>query len=175
MRRPVRPDAYALPRLWRRVELLLLGKDQLTVGSLRRRRAPRTGRGAPRRGVPQVNLSVLRLGRLEAAIMTVMWRADGWLTTREIQDRIDYPTRAYTSVATVATILERKGYLRKRRCPATNRPGPPRWQYQAAMSLAEHLGHVIGDLLHYSPDPAATLRRAISGCQGVDGDNGSQS
>jgi len=107
-----------------------------------------------------VNLSVLRLGRLEAAIMTVMWRADGWLTTREIQDRIDYPTRAYTSVASVAAILERKGYLRKRRSPAAHHPGPRRWQYQAAVPLAEHLGHVIGELLQCSPDPAATLRHA---------------
>ena len=68
--------------------------DQLTVDSLPRRRAPRTSRGALRRGVPQVTTSVLRLGPLEAAIMDVMWQADDWLTTREIQDRIDYPTRA---------------------------------------------------------------------------------
>src|SRR6266480_78503 len=107
-----------------------------------------------------VTPAALGLGPLEAAIMTVMWQADDWLTTREIQDRINYPTRAYTSVATVATNLERKGHLRKRRCPAAHHPRPPRWQYQAAVPLAEHLGHLIGELLHHSPDPAATLRHA---------------
>ena len=108
-------------------------------------------------------LRALRLGPLESAIMTVMWHADGWLTVREIQDRIDYPTRAYTSVASVAAILERKGHLRKRCSPAANHPGPRRWQYQAAVPLAEHLGGVIGGLLHHSPDPAATLWHAIFG------------
>jgi len=109
---------------------------------------------------PMVTPAALGLGPLEAAIMTVMWQADDWLTTREIQNRIDYPTRAYTSVATVATNLERKGHLRKRRFPAANHPGPRRWQYHAAVPLAEHLGHVIGELLQCSPDPAATLRHA---------------
>src|SRR6266487_4013910 len=85
-----------------------------------------------------VTPAALGLGPLEAAIMTVMWQADDWLTTREIQDRIDYPTRAYTSVATVATNLERKGHLRKRRSPAANHPGPRRWQYHAAVPHAEH-------------------------------------
>jgi len=112
---------------------------------------------------PMVTPTFLGLGPLETAIMTVMWRADEWLAVREIQDRIDYPTRAYTSVASVAAILERKGHLRKRRSPAANHPGLRRWQYHAAVPLAEHLGGVIGDLLHHSPDPAATLWHAIFG------------
>jgi len=39
---------------------------------------------------PMVTPAALGLGPLEAAIMAVMWQADDWLTTREIQDRIDY-------------------------------------------------------------------------------------
>jgi len=112
---------------------------------------------------PMVTPAALGLGPLETAIMTVIWGAGDWLTVREIRDRIDYPIRAYTSIATVVTALDRKGYLRRRRGAATNRPGPPSWQYHAAMPLAEHLGQVIGELLHYSPDPAVTLWHAIFG------------
>src|SRR6266700_2552373 len=42
-----------------------------------------------RRGSADGDTAVLGLGPLEAAIMTVMWRADGWLTVREIRDGID--------------------------------------------------------------------------------------
>ncbi len=112
-----------------------------------------------------MNLSVLRLGRLETAIMTVMWQASEWLTIKEIRDQMDYPPVAYTSVGTVAGALHRKGYLRKRRHVSAGRPGPPGWQYQAATPLAHHLGELVGQLLDHSPDPTATLSRALAGCQ----------
>ena len=56
--------------------------------------------------------SPLGLGPLETAIMRVMWEADGWLTVRDIRDRMDYTPVGYTTVASVAGILCEKGPAR---------------------------------------------------------------
>ncbi len=52
--------------------------------------------------------SPLGLGPLEAAIMHVLWDANTWLTIRDVRDRMDYAPVAYTTVASVASILHDK-------------------------------------------------------------------
>jgi predicted transcriptional regulator len=108
--------------------------------------------------------TVLGLGPLEAAIMTVAWQPGSprWLAVPAIRDGLDYPRPlAYTTVSSVAAILAGKRLLRRRRGRGR------RWEYQAARSLDEHIGHLIADLLDAAHDsPAAlacALRRPVPG------------
>ena len=104
--------------------------------------------------------SPLGLGPMETAIMQVLWNnTRRWLTTREIQDQMDYPPRAHQAVGSVLRVLESKGMLRGR---LGNRSTREPWQYQAARPAHEHIGNIIAVLLDHSPDPAAALRYALS-------------
>jgi hypothetical protein len=69
--------------------------------------------------------SPLGLGPMETAIMQTAWEADDWLMVREIRDRMNYPTVAYTSVARIAHILCGKGLLQRDLIERAGRPGPP--------------------------------------------------
>jgi predicted transcriptional regulator len=98
---------------------------------------------------------------LETAIMGVMWEADGWLTVRDIRDRMDYTPVGYTTVARVAGILFEKGLVVRRLGYREGKPGPSAWWYRAARPASEHIGELIATLLDHSPDPEATLDYAL--------------
>ena len=106
--------------------------------------------------------SPLGLGPLETAIMRVMWEADGWLTVRDIRDRMDYTPVGYTTVARVAGILYEKGLLVRRLGYREGKPGPSAWWYRAARPASEHIGALIATLLDLSPNPEATLDYALA-------------
>jgi len=94
--------------------------------------------------------------------MHVMWEADGWLMVRDIRDRMDYASVAYTTVAKVAEILHGKGLLVRRLKDRPGKPGPSAWWYRAAQPMSEHIGELIANLLDYSPDPEETLSYALA-------------
>jgi predicted transcriptional regulator len=106
--------------------------------------------------------SPLGLGPLETAIMQVMWEAGDWLMVRDIRDRMDYPTVAYTTVAQVTRILSEKGLLIRRLGDREGKPGPSAWWYRASRSMNEHIGELIARLMDYSPDPEAALAYALA-------------
>jgi predicted transcriptional regulator len=102
--------------------------------------------------------TILGLGPLEAAIMTVAWQpaSHRWLDVRTITGHLDYPKPlTYTTVASVVAILHRKGLLQRRR------RDPKRWEYQAARTRDEHIGDLIAALLDAAHDPPAALACAL--------------
>ncbi len=106
--------------------------------------------------------SPLGLGPLETAIMQVMWAADDWLMVRDIRDRMDYASVAYTTVAKVTGILYEKDLLIRRLEERPGKPGPSAWWYRAARPMSEHIGELIATLLDHSPNPEATLDYALA-------------
>jgi predicted transcriptional regulator len=106
--------------------------------------------------------SPLGLGPLEAAIMQVMWEADGWLMVRDIRGRMNYAPVAYTTVSKVTSILCLKDLLIRRLDERAGKPGPAAWWYRPARSVNEHIGELIAQLMDYSPDPEAALAYALA-------------
>lgn len=95
--------------------------------------------------------------------MQVLWVAAGdWLIIREIRDRMDYPPVAYTTIATVTSILYGKGLLRRDHIERAGHPGPPAWRYRAARPASQYIGGLIATLLDHSPSPAESLTYALS-------------
>lgn len=113
-----------------------------------------------------VSPGVLGFSALEAAVMEVVWAAGGELSTGEISRHLEHRRPvACSTVEAVVTALVRKGHLQR-----SSRGGT--WYYQAARSLAGHLGQLIGSLLRRSPDPVATL--ALAGAADAPASDGGQ-
>ena len=106
--------------------------------------------------------SPLGLGPLETAIMQVLWEAGGWLTVRDIRDRMDYAPVADTTVAKVTSILYEKDLLVRHLGERGGKRGPSAWWYRAARPMSEQIGELIVKLLDYSPNPDATLDYALA-------------
>jgi predicted transcriptional regulator len=99
---------------------------------------------------------VAQFGELEAAIMGVVWSADGPVTVREVVDRL-HPERgsAYTTVQTVMEILHRKGWV------AREKDGRA-FRYAAQASREEYTARLIDEALEASPDRTAALAHFLS-------------
>lgn len=95
-------------------------------------------------------------GRLESAIMDVLWSHDRPLVVREVRERLRY-TRpvAYTTVMTVLTILHGKGVLRR------DKDGRA-WRYWPEETRAEHDGRLMAEILRSGGDHVLTLREFLS-------------
>lgn len=95
------------------------------------------------------------LGDLEAAIMDVMWTADGPLPVREVLARLrEERELAYTTVQTVMDILFRKGWVDrelKRRA----------YVYWAKASREDYVAGLMADALDVSSDRNAALARFV--------------
>jgi predicted transcriptional regulator len=98
---------------------------------------------------------VRRFGDLEAAIMDVMWVADGPMPVREVVARLrESRELAYTTVQTVMDILFRKGWVDrelKRRA----------YVYWAKASREDYVAGLMVDALEVSPDRGAALARFV--------------
>ncbi|HEY5988954.1 MAG TPA: hypothetical protein VIV12_21620 [Streptosporangiaceae bacterium] len=84
-----------------------------------------------------------------------------WLMVREIRERVDYPPVAYTTIATMTSILCRKGLAHRELTERAGLPGLPAWQYRAARPASEHIGELIAALPR-SPSPGETLAHALA-------------
>ena len=94
--------------------------------------------------------------------MQAAWKADNWLTIRDIRERMNYAPVAYTTVARVTEILHQKGLLVRHLDERPGKPGPSAWWYRPAQPMSEHIGELVARLLAYSPDPEATLGYALA-------------
>jgi predicted transcriptional regulator len=98
--------------------------------------------------------TVLRIGPLELAVLTVLWDAAQPMPVRAVREQMGYPQEvAYTTVATVLANLCFKGHVGR-----TN--DRHRWYYSAAQSREEYLAGCIRVLLAGAADPAAVLAPA---------------
>ena len=92
-----------------------------------------------------------RLGKLEAAVMDVLWSADGVLTVREVLDRMP-PQRnlAYTTVMTVLSNLHRKAMVERQ---ANGRA----YSYRPTLSREGVAAASLREILDASDDPRSVL------------------
>lgn len=92
-----------------------------------------------------------RLGKLEAAVMDVLWSADGLLTVREVLDRMP-PQRnlAYTTVMTVLSNLHRKAMVERQ---AAGRA----YSYRPTLSREGVAAASLREILDASDDPRSVL------------------
>jgi predicted transcriptional regulator len=91
------------------------------------------------------------LGRLEAAVMKVLWAADGALTVRQVLEQLPVQrTLAYTTVMTVLSNLHRKGMVQRQ---AVGRA----YSYLPIRSREAAAAASLREILDESDDPRSVL------------------
>jgi predicted transcriptional regulator len=96
------------------------------------------------------------LGELEKSVMDVLWESGDELSATDIRDRLSaHKDNALTTVMTVLSRLERKGFVSRDR-------GQRPHHYRAVSSREHHMAELMHDVLGSSPDRAAVLARFIS-------------
>lgn len=92
-----------------------------------------------------------QLGKLEAAVMNVLWSVDRRLTVREVLDRLPAQRNlAYTTVMTVLTNLHRKNMVARE-------PAGRAYSYTPTLSREEAAAATLREVLNASPDPRSVL------------------
>jgi predicted transcriptional regulator len=99
------------------------------------------------------------LGELERSVMEVLWTSDVALTANEMRDALALRddaarTVATTTVLTVLSRLERKGFVTRARETRPHR-------YRALLSRAEHTAELMHEVLSSSSDRDAALARFV--------------
>ncbi|NMH99385.1 BlaI/MecI/CopY family transcriptional regulator [Pseudonocardia acidicola] len=94
------------------------------------------------------------LGELERAVMDVLWRADGAMTAREVQDALATRELATTTVLTVLGRLERKSLVTRTRDGRAH-------HYRPVASREDHVAELMRDALDDAPDRGAALARFL--------------
>ena len=100
-------------------------------------------------------MAKLAMGELEAAVMDVLWRADGWLTPGDVHAELA-PARdlAYTTAMTILVRLWKKGRLERRRVGRA-------YAYHAIESRAEHTAGRMRQILAAADDSAIALNHFV--------------
>jgi predicted transcriptional regulator len=99
--------------------------------------------------------TLVRIGPLELALMTVLWDRMQPMTGRAIHELIDYPGQVeYTTVATVLGNLCTKGRATR------VKKGRP-WYFRAAQSREEYLASCVRVLLAETLNPGEVLALAL--------------
>lgn len=108
---------------------------------------------------------VATLGQLERSVMDVVWGSNGPLTAYEVRDALAERggdrSLAATTVLTVLSRLEKKGFVRADRSARPHR-------YTAFGSRAEHMAELMHDALSESGDRRAVLERFVGGVSSDD-------
>src|SRR6218665_2814598 len=101
------------------------------------------------------------LGELERAIMDTLWSSDQALSANEVRDRLPSRDNATTTVLTVLSRLEKKGFVARDRGLRPHR-------YRAKLSRPEHTAALMHQVLSHEHDRDAALARFV-GDVGDDG------
>jgi predicted transcriptional regulator len=99
------------------------------------------------------------LGELERSVMEQLWKSETPLTANDVRDRLvdpGTPSRApaTTTVLTVLSRLERKGFVARARETRPHR-------YHALLTRAEHTAELMHEVLASSSDRDAALARFV--------------
>lgn len=97
-----------------------------------------------------------RVGELESEVLELLWKSEGWLSGRELWERLGDDTRAYTTVMTVLGHLVEKGL-------ATRVEEGRGHVYRAAGDPDELTAQAIRSLLATTEDPRAALAHFVEG------------
>ncbi|MHB1235080.1 MAG: BlaI/MecI/CopY family transcriptional regulator [Microbacteriaceae bacterium] len=100
-------------------------------------------------------------GDLERAVMDILWDADGGMTATDLRDTLAGLHRtgpgkehAVTTILTVLSRLERKGFIIRDR---TTRPH----RYRPTRARVTHIAELMHELLGAAPDREAVLARFV--------------
>ena len=99
------------------------------------------------------------LGELERSVMEVLWTSDAALTANEMRDALALRddaarTVATTTVLTVLSRLERKGFVSRSRDVRPHR-------YRSLLSREEHTAELMHEVLDRATDRDAALARFV--------------
>jgi predicted transcriptional regulator len=98
---------------------------------------------------------VREFGRLERAIMDVVWAGDRPYAVREVRERLRYGRPvAYTTVMTVLGILHGKGVLQREKRGRA-------WHYWPAEAREDHDARLMAEALHAGGNHRITMRRFL--------------
>jgi predicted transcriptional regulator len=105
--------------------------------------------------------NVATLGELERAVMDALWAADEPRTAYELQETLAARALAATTVLTVLSRLEKKGFV------AAAREARPH-RYHAATTRAEAMAELMHEVLGAENDRVAVLERFVGGVSADD-------
>jgi predicted transcriptional regulator len=95
---------------------------------------------------------MLRLGELERAVMDVLWASAEPVTARQVAGALATRELALTTVLTVLSRLEAKGYVRRTRDGRAH-------HYQPTSSREDHVAVLMHEVLGAASDRTAALTR----------------
>lgn len=105
------------------------------------------------------------LGQLERAVMQSLWDADAPLSAYDVLPLVAVAApgkrHAVTTVLTVLSRLEKKGFVRGDRSARPHR-------YAATASRADHIAELLHEALGESADRRAVLERFVGGVSAAD-------
>jgi predicted transcriptional regulator len=94
------------------------------------------------------------LGELERAVMEILWASDETLSAYDLQERLAGRELAATTILTVLSRLEKKGFVARSRDARPHR-------YLAAASREEHMADLMHEVLGTASNRTAVLERFI--------------
>jgi len=97
---------------------------------------------------------MLTLGELERTVMDLLWATDAPLSAYDLQDALADRKLASTTILTVLSRLEKKGFVARER---ESRPH----RYSAAGSREDHMADLMHEVLGTASDRTAVLERFV--------------
>lgn len=94
------------------------------------------------------------LGELERSVMNALWSTSSGLTAAELRTALSDRDPALTTVHTVLTRLEKKGFVSRDRDERPHR-------YIALSSREDHVAELMTEVLDQAPDRQAVLARFL--------------
>ena len=94
------------------------------------------------------------LGELERSIMTLLWSSDESLSAYDLQESLEDRHLAPTTILTVLSRLEKKGFVVRERATRPHR-------YAAAASREDHMADLMHEVLGGASDRTAVLERFV--------------
>jgi len=94
------------------------------------------------------------LGELERAVMEILWASDETLSAYDLQERLAGRELAATTILTVLSRLEKKGFVARSRDARPHR-------YSAAASREEHMADLMHEVLGAASNRTAVLERFV--------------
>jgi predicted transcriptional regulator len=97
---------------------------------------------------------MVTLGELERTVMDLLWATDAPLSAYDLQDSLADRKLASTTILTVLSRLEKKGFVARER---ESRPH----RYFAAGSREDHMADLMHEVLGTASDRTAVLERFV--------------
>jgi predicted transcriptional regulator len=94
------------------------------------------------------------LGELERSIMDMLWASSDALSAYDLQEQLDGRELAATTILTVLSRLEKKGFVQRSRDARPHR-------YVAAATREDHMAELMHEVLGTASNRTAVLERFV--------------